>query len=87
MTEPTSLDEDERGAREGAGLDLALEGIGLTLIGVIVSMGLTVGLGVQGQWWVRVLCGAATSIGFTAIVKLAHSRASVLKRFADWLTH
>lgn len=59
---------------------------GLTLIGVLLSIGVTVGIGVEGDWWVRVLAGLGTTLGLVAAVKLGTSSGrGPLARAANWV--
>lgn len=59
---------------------------GITLLGVLLSIGVTVGLGVKGDWWIRVLAGVATTGLLTAIVKLGTSSGrGPLARLANWM--
>ena len=65
---------------------LALKGTGLTLLGVILSVGVTVGFSMAGPWWLRVLIGTAVTLGLAALVKLASgSRRGPLARLANWM--
>jgi hypothetical protein len=63
------------------------EAIGLTLIGVLVDIGVTVGLAVSGAWYVSVAAGISAPILLVVLLKLAHHRIGAMKRLADWLTH
>ena len=72
--------------RREADTAITLKAAGLTLLGVIVSVGVTVGFGVPGPWWFRVLVGAAVTVGLAALVKLASgSRRGPLARLANWM--
>ena len=46
---------------------------GITLLEVLLSIGVTAGMGLDAAWWVRVLVGAATTLVLSVIVKLASS--------------
>ncbi|HYF28201.1 MAG TPA: hypothetical protein VD931_20825 [Baekduia sp.] len=49
-------------------------------------MGVTVGFGVSGAWWVRVLAGIATTTALVAVVKVGtRSGRGPLARAADWV--
>lgn len=67
-------------------LQLSLQGIGITLLGVLLSIGVTVAFGLTAPWWVRLLAGAGTSIGLVVVVGVMGRRTSLLRRLADWLT-
>ena len=59
---------------------------GITLLGVLVSVGATVGFGVSGDWWVRVLAGVGTTVLLTIGVKLGTaSGRGPLARAARWV--
>jgi hypothetical protein len=58
---------------------------GITLLGVLLSIGVTVGLGVSGRWWERVAIGLATTVALIVVVKLGTSSGrGPLARFACW---
>lgn len=59
---------------------------GITLIGVLISVGVTVGFGVKGPWWVRLLAGVATTMVLIVAVKLGTaSGRGPLARAAGWV--
>ena len=65
---------------------LSLTTGGITLLGVLLSIGVTVGMGISGEWWARVLAGVATTLGLTVLVKLASSAGrGPLARMANWM--
>ena len=58
---------------------------GITLLGVLLSVGVTVGFGVAGDWWVRVLAGAGTTALLIGVVKLGTSAGrGPLAKLARW---
>ena len=58
---------------------------GITLLGVLLSIGVTVGFGVKGPWWLRVALGLAATVVLIAIVKVGtKSGRGPLARFARW---
>lgn len=64
---------------------LSLTTGGITLLGVLLSIGATVGFGVSGAWWVRVLAGAGTTVALTIVVKLGTSSGrGPIARLATW---
>jgi len=64
---------------------LSLTTGGITLLGVLLSIGVTVALGVNGPWWLRVAVGLATTIVLIVGVKLGTSSGhGPLARFARW---
>ena len=66
---------------------VTLEAVGLTLIGVLVNIGVTVAIGIHGAWFVRVGAGIAAPALLALAIKATHARHGAMKRLADWLTH
>lgn len=65
---------------------VTLKATGVTLLGVIASIGISVGFGIGGPWWFRALVGAATAVVLAAVVKLGSgSRRGPLTRLANWM--
>lgn len=65
---------------------LSLTTGGITLIGVLVSVGATVGFGLSGEWWVRVMAGVGTTVVLTLAVKLGTSSGrGPLAGLAHWI--
>lgn len=59
---------------------------GITLLGVLLSIGVSSGFGVQGPWWLRLLVGLAVTVALGLIVKLGtKSGHGPLARAADWM--
>jgi hypothetical protein len=59
---------------------------GITLLGVLLSVGVSVGFGVQGAWWVRVLAGVVTVVGLVVAVKVGTGAGrGPLARAANWV--
>lgn len=72
---------DERTTRS-----LSLTTGGITLLGVLLSIGVTVGMGLDGAWWARVLGGLATTLALGVVVKLGSSAGrGPLARMANWM--
>ena len=65
---------------------LTLEATGITLMGVILSIGLTVALGLRSDLWVTLLAGAGSAGGLLVLVKLSSSEGAALRRAANWIT-
>lgn len=64
---------------------LSLTTGGITLLGVLLSVGVSVGFGVSGPWWVRVGAGLATTAVLILLVKLGTSAGrGPLARLARW---
>lgn len=64
---------------------LTLTATGVTLLGVLLSIGVTVGIGVSGPWWVRLLAGAGSTLLLIVIVKTASKKGhGPLARLANW---
>lgn len=81
---PVSGSDDPGGMQ--ASTRVTLEATGITLMGVILSIGLTVAFGVKSDLWIRLLAGAGTSAGLLALVKLGSSEGAALRRAANWIT-
>ncbi len=68
------------------GRSLSLTTGGVTLLGVLLSIGVTVGFGVKEDWWIRVLAGVATTVMLAVVVKLGTSAGrGPLARIAKWM--
>lgn len=71
--------------REGS-QSLNLTTGGITLLGVLVSVGLTVAFGLTGAWWTRALAGAGTTVFLVLVVKLGtRSGRGPVARLANWV--
>jgi len=58
---------------------------GITLLGVLLSVGVTVGFGIKADWWIRVLAGVGTTTLLVVVVKLGTSAGhGPLARAARW---
>ncbi len=74
-------DSGERTSRS-----LSLTTGGLTLLSVLLAIGVSVGMGLQQPWWVRVLAGASTTVVLAIGVKLGSDAGrGPLARLADWI--
>lgn len=64
---------------------VTLTAAGVTLLGVLLSIGVTVGFGISGPWWLRLGAGLASTVVLVVVVKLAtqHGRGP-LARLANW---
>ncbi len=81
---PSSAGEAEAGERTSRSLNLSTGGI--TLLGVLLSIGVTVGMGLTTAWWVRVVAGLATTAVLTLIVKLgSNAGRGPVARLAEWM--
>lgn len=59
---------------------------GLTLLGVLLSIGVTVGFGLKGEIWLRVLAGLATTVVLVVLVKLGtDSGRGPIASLANWV--
>ncbi len=65
---------------------LTLQAAGITLLGVLVSIGVTVGFGLTAAWWVRLLAGAGTTVAMAVLIAVLGTRTSLLARLANWIT-
>jgi hypothetical protein len=65
---------------------LSLTTGGITLLGVLLSIGVTVGFGLGGDPWVRVLAGVGTTVLLAVVVKLGTSAGrGPLAQLANWM--
>ena len=59
---------------------------GITLLGVLLSVGVSVAFGIKGEWWVRVLAGLGTTITLVLVVKVGTGAGrGPLARAANWV--
>ena len=67
-------------------LSVSLTTGGITLLGVLISVGATVGFGISGPWYLRAAAGIATTVLLTALVKTGTSTGrGPLARAANWM--
>ncbi len=72
-------------SQESTSTTLTLTTGGITLLGVLVSVGVTVGFGIDGDWWVRIVAGLGTTLFLILVVKLGTSAGrGPLARLARW---
>ncbi|HEX2180542.1 MAG TPA: hypothetical protein VHL54_13690 [Actinomycetota bacterium] len=65
---------------------LSLTTGGITLLGVLLSVGATVGFGLKGEWWIRLLAGVGTTLALALVVKLGtKSGRGPVARLAMWV--
>lgn len=68
------------------GRSLSLTTGGITVLGVLLSIGVAVAFGLKQDWWIRVLAGVITTAALTVVVKLGTSSGrGPLARMANWL--
>jgi len=59
---------------------------GITLLGVLLSIGVTVAMGLSAPWWVRLLAGLATTLALGVVVKVGSAAGrGPLARLANWM--
>jgi len=81
VTPPEQASDQERTQRS-----LSLTTGGLTLMGVILSIGFTVGFGVSGPVWLRLLSGLGAVAALVAVVKLGTAAGrGPIARLANWV--
>lgn len=70
----------------GQGSSVTLKAAGITLVGVVLSIGVTVGAGIRGAWWVRLLVGAGVTVAVLVLIKVgSRSERGPLSRLANWV--
>lgn len=66
-------------------MSVTLTAAGVTLLGVIASIGATVGLGISAEWWVRLAAGVGSVVLLVIVVKLTtRAGRGPLARLARW---
>jgi len=65
---------------------LSLTTGGITLLGVLLSIGVTVAMGLSAAWWVRLAAGLATTLALAVVVKVGSASGhGPLARLANWM--
>ena len=58
---------------------------GITLLGVLLSVGVTVAFGISADWWIRAIAGLGTTVLLILVVKFGTSAGrGPLARIARW---
>ena len=71
-----------------AGAVRSLTSTGITLLGVLLSIGITVGLGIPSRWWIRLAAGAAVVVLLGLAIKLGSSdHRGLIARLANWIVN
>ncbi len=65
---------------------LTLQATGITLLGVLLSIGVSVGIGLSQPWWIRLIAGAGTTVALAVTVWLLGTRTKLLARLTNWIT-
>jgi uncharacterized membrane protein YedE/YeeE len=68
-----------------ASVERGLNELRLAVLGILVGIGLTVGFGVQGAWWVRTAAGAGAFALSMALLRWRASRHRLMAAM-HWLT-
>lgn len=64
---------------------VSLTAAGVTLLGVLLSIGATVGFGLSGPWWLRVGAGVGSTVLLVLVVKATTRQGrGPLARLANW---
>jgi len=72
-------------AGESSSTTLTLTTGGITLLGVLLSVGVSVGLGISGSWWIRGAAGLGTTLLLILVVKFGTSAGrGPLAKLARW---
>lgn len=79
--------QPEQGSSQGTPEHRTLRAMGMTLIGVTLSIATTVGFSLPGPWWVRVGAGIASIFVIGAAIKVSTTQGSrgPVARLADWI--
>lgn len=87
-------DSHAYGAGSGGGhrashreIEMSMSAIGLTLVGVAINIGTTVGFGMHGEWWIRLVASIGSTGAILAVTAAASRRMNALRRAARWLTN
>lgn len=74
----------DSGGRTSRSLSLTTGGI--TVLGVVLSIGTTVGIGLSGPWYLRLGAGVAVTLLLVVVVKVgSNAGRGPLARLADWM--
>ncbi|CAA9496509.1 MAG: hypothetical protein AVDCRST_MAG69-1643 [uncultured Solirubrobacteraceae bacterium] len=69
-----------------SGTSLSLTTGGITLLGVLLSVGVTVAFGIKAEWWIRAIAGLSTTVGLIVVVKVTTAAGrGPLARVANWI--
>ncbi len=80
------MNDGSQQGQERSSRSLSLTTGGLTLLGVLLSIGVTVGFGVKGELWVRIAAGVATTVVLVVLVKLGtDSGRGPIAKLANWV--
>ncbi len=72
---------------EVSGRTLELESAGLTMLGIFLSIGVTVALGIRADWWLRVCTGlGAVALLVVLFGYVVRPGQGPVARLARWLT-
>lgn len=65
-----------------------LRAMGVTMVGVVISVATTVGFGMTGPAWLRFGAGGAVAVLLVVAIKLGTAQGSQgrIARAADWMT-
>jgi hypothetical protein len=67
------------------GVDRGLNELRLAVLGIVVTIGLTVGFGVHGAWWIRALSGLGSFALACGAIRYNPVRRRLMS-FMHWLT-
>lgn len=81
-----TTDEQRGSGLERTSRSLSLTTGGLTLLSILLSIGVTVGISLEAVWWVRLAAGIATTVVLVTIVKLGTAAGrGPIARLANWV--
>ena len=79
--------DSQRGAGPSSENHRTLRAMGVTMLGVIVSVGVTVGFGVRGPWWLQLGAALASMVTLVVGVKTGTKQGArgPVSRAASWI--
>jgi hypothetical protein len=72
-------------ARVEGSVERGLNETRLAVLGIVVAIGLTVGLGFDATWWIGVLAGAGSFLFSCFVIRFRPARRQLMS-FMHWLT-
>lgn len=86
MARNAAAREGSEGSETELETRLTLQATGITLVGVLLSIGVTVGFGISAPWWIRLAVGVGTTVALAFAVWFLGTHTSILVRLTDRIT-